>query len=181
MFALEAQIPDPFVPEISESNILTVDELPAKIPFAISPGSCSGSPMPVIVHPVITALVSFPTRIPPPSPSKALPPFISRSKRLATAPTPVVANAHTTPLALTSMRDPLSSLSPSIDILLEIVIWPCVNVSVCPSRAFANRIVSAAAVALACCTASRRLSTPSPAFTTSDAVVTVNVAMACYP
>src|SRR5690349_8838122 len=38
-------------------------------------------------------------------------------------------------------------------------------------------MVSAAIVAFVCCTASRRLSTPSPAFTTSAAVVTVKVAI----
>ncbi len=53
-----------------------------------------------------------------------------------------------------------------------------VSTSVLPSIALPNTIVSAAAVAFACATASRRLSLPSVAFTTSAVVVTVNVAIA---
>jgi len=56
--------------------------------------------------------------------------------------------------------------------------WPRVSVKVWPSRAPANRMVSDAAVAFACCTASRKDRTPSPSFTTSTAVVTVKTAMA---
>ena len=55
------------------------------------------------------------------------------------------------------------------------VSWPPVSTSVRPSRDGAKPIASSAAVPLAIANASRRLSCPSPEFTTSAAVVTIKV------